>query len=785
MVNIPAALKWRIPALALGLVLALGVLTPVSLALFAPPPIFSDDTPGGPYHSDGMFTPPGDAYGFLPAEAEPDGATYRWSTSHSTVTFPYAGNVGRYAHITIRLAAKRQQSDPPAHVTISLNNAQVSSLSLTGGYQVIDATLDTEQTPNAYIYPSHVQIDINSSTFSTANDPRQRGVAVDWIRLQPQRSAGEIAVEAAIWLALLLLVMLIAASRLNMTWAVAYAVGALATFTILHLSYMPSAIPATAEIALGGLAWALAALLAPKSRPVWGLGLAGCLLWVLVAGRLIGDFQIDDAYISYRYAWNLAHGNGLVYNPGEVVEGYTNFLWTLISAWAIAFGLHPAGITLGANVGLGQGLIALTYYLGTKLSRQMHIWPLFAAGLLAVDAGLITYASRGSGMEAMLFATLTLAGITLLWLDSDARAPVWRLLGGVALALASLTRPEGLLVAALLLSVRAWQDHRAGRRAWRLAGAALLPYILVVVPYQAWRIGFYGYLLPNTFYTKTGATLAIVMRGLEYCWAFCIEHWLITALLLAGLLTWALNWYSSRSNRANRAGTASRDKVEHWANSLNMALVALVAGYTLYIIAVGGDVFSGWRFFVPLLAPLVLLAQESTRATLARLRQSSRLKRDFVLVLACVTAIYMALSLYIERPNGELEVATNGSTVWLERWGSSALWFRDNTPEGTWLASPAAGAVAYYSQRPVLDMLGLNDVHIGHLQVASLGSGTAGHEKEDPAYVLQRQPSYIIPSGGYFDSVLGVFQHDYAAITIHTPTGPDFKWYRRNETSQR
>src|SRR5512135_2995012 len=38
----------------------------------------------------------------------------------------------------------------------------------------------------------------------------------------------------------------------------------------------------------------------------------------------------DDAMISMRYAWNLSHGQGLVWNPGERVEGYTNLLLTLV-----------------------------------------------------------------------------------------------------------------------------------------------------------------------------------------------------------------------------------------------------------------------------------------------------------------------------------------------------------------------------------------------------------------------------------------------------------------------
>src|SRR5207249_9160233 len=49
----------------------------------------------------------------------------------------------------------------------------------------------------------------------------------------------------------------------------------------------------------------------------------------------------DDAFISYRYAANLAHGLGLVYNPGERVEGYSNFLWTLLMAVVVLLGGRP------------------------------------------------------------------------------------------------------------------------------------------------------------------------------------------------------------------------------------------------------------------------------------------------------------------------------------------------------------------------------------------------------------------------------------------------------------
>src|SRR5687767_9783689 len=79
---------------------------------------------------------------------------------------------------------------------------------------------------------------------------------------------------------------------------------------------------------------------------ILGTGLAWANRWVQ-----------DDAYISFRYAQNLIEGHGLVWNVvGERVEGYSNFLWTLLIAAFMRFGVHPAS----AAVGLG-----LTFFVGT------------------------------------------------------------------------------------------------------------------------------------------------------------------------------------------------------------------------------------------------------------------------------------------------------------------------------------------------------------------------------------------------------------------------------------
>src|SRR5579884_1934594 len=53
----------------------------------------------------------------------------------------------------------------------------------------------------------------------------------------------------------------------------------------------------------------------------------------------------DDAYIPFRYAYNWVHGQGIVWNPGERVEGYTSFLWVLMAAASLAVHLDPQKVS--------------------------------------------------------------------------------------------------------------------------------------------------------------------------------------------------------------------------------------------------------------------------------------------------------------------------------------------------------------------------------------------------------------------------------------------------------
>lgn len=757
-----------------------------------PPRSYADDEPSTTYPGAGLFTGADHVYGLYDVEKTVDGTTYRWSGAHVTWTYTYLANLGRYVDISLRLGAWANPGTPPT-VTISLNGKQAAQFAVTPDFQVYTTTLDTLQDPNPYLDPAYVQVDLTTTTFTPPGETRQLGVAVDWVHLQVHKSHTEMALDVAIWAVLGGLLLLIAEARLGLRWAGVYGVLGLISFVATELAAIPRAIPTSVEVALVGLCWLLVVWLAPRKSPGWGLGLAACLLWLVFAGHLLGDWQIDDAYISYRYAWNLVHGNNLVYNPGEIVEGYTNFLWTLVSAGGIWGGFSPAGVSLAGTIAASQGLVALTFLLGAKLLPGRPAWWLAAALLLSVDSALVTYGPRGSGIEAAPFAFLCLAPVVALWARPHVK---WRVIAGVLLALASLTRPEGLLVAALLLALRAWLDRRGKLPAGRLLPAALLPYLAVVAPYELWRITFYGYPFPNTFYAKTGLTPAVLRRGAEYGLQFVTRHWLVAGLVIA----WAVlvAYQLLRKRRTQRPdvpdvpGAAAKSRLAP-NTGLAATLAILAAVYALYIVYIGGDWFPSERFFVPVLAPAVLLATVSAAMLLDWLARG-RARAIVYAIAGLVMVVYLGFELQQQSPNGtllglfqpnayanpldgSLADSTHKPNIYIDRWGAAGLWLRVNTPSDAWTAARGAGAIAYYSQRSTIDMYGLNDIHIAHMQIANMGESVAGHEKSDPAYVLARQPDYMLASwDDYFEPVAVQFNQEYTDKTVQSPIGPEVKW---------
>ena len=136
-----------------------------------------------------------------------------------------------------------------------------------------------------------------------------------------------------------------------------------------------------------------------RSSPTSRFGLAiACLPWLILLGCLtyVTWFLTDDAFISFRYARNLLEGHGLVFNPGERVEGYSNFLWVLELAaiWGL-FGLRPEQVAPWLSVACTVGTLAAMLWWVSRLPELRHrglvAWMAKANGRCVNTA----FASRG------------------------------------------------------------------------------------------------------------------------------------------------------------------------------------------------------------------------------------------------------------------------------------------------------------------------------------------------------------------------------------------------------
>ena len=108
-------------------------------------------------------------------------------------------------------------------------------------------------------------------------------------------------------------------------------------------------------------------LLLASVRRYWPVALATL---VLVPHALMFDFVNDDAYISFRYARNLSEYGQLVFNLGERVEGFTNFLWTILLAGGIHLGWSPVHLSRFLGVAFGIGVLAVLVRMSLRLDDE-------------------------------------------------------------------------------------------------------------------------------------------------------------------------------------------------------------------------------------------------------------------------------------------------------------------------------------------------------------------------------------------------------------------------------
>lgn len=418
---------------------------------------------------------------------------------------------------------------------------------------------------------------------------------------------------------------------------------------------------------------------------------------------------LDDAFISMRYARNWVEGNGLVFNEGERVEGYTNFAWVALLAGGYLLDLNVPRFARSASIFFTVGTLIVLYL----ASIVIFTVPWYVAGsvitLFVINGDTALWAN--SGMETTMFGFFV-TGACVLYLFAMNRARGWLLAAGCTLVAAALTRPEGMLVAAIIVIHHIYRSSREKKSfSATMPDVAVLcaPFIAIYLPYFLIRWQYYGYLLPNTFYAKVGGSGNQLVRGLRYVGSYLSHNWF---LVIPGLIGFLI------VNKRTKAGFVPM----------------LIGIYFIYIAAIGGDIFPGYRFVMPL-TPLLYGGLAIIMSTMVS--GKNRLYRtivwSFVIFIAGMHLLQYGYrtdyrNAYID------QVSAIGKKI--------GVWMRKTLPADTVVALNAVGALPYFSRLHVIDMLGLTDEHIAHTEKS--GTDWAGHESGDGAYVLERRPEIII-----------------------------------------
>ncbi len=518
----------------------------------------------------------------------------------------------------------------------------------------------------------------------------------------------------------------------------------------------------------------------PKAH--WMLGLLVLLIAVAVTLLHVQRVQFfcDDSYISYRYAKNLADGHGLVYNPGERVEGYTNFLWVVLLAAGLAAGLTAETWSLILGVVLLAATYAATWFLARRLLRGSSLFASLTTVVLASLGPIVLWAT--SGLETICFTAFVLAAVCLYETGRD--SPRKLLLSGLVYALSTMVRPDGVVFGAatgLHLMIHAvlsrWESRALLTRAGALAGG----FFLTFVPFLLWRHSYYDDWLPNTFYVKAGSAIGLSL-GLQYLKSFVEAYpglWLMT---VAGAL----------------AGAMNRDPLARRGAGHVLLLIALFSGYIAWA---GGDYMALYRFTVPLLpfvAVLVVLALQVlfhqlkswiphavARAALVVMGVAALCSWNYQPTLRSTSEGAAQKVSFVNSVN----IMRRNSAWWVEAGKElkRTLW-NDAT-----IATTAAGAIPYYAEVSTIDQSGLCDRHVAKVEWDPWIMDRPGHMKQaSRRYLQERRPDLIlwhphIRAGGSIPRVPPP-SPDYVPRSLAIPALPDengnplylFFWLRRD-----
>lgn len=411
--------------------------------------------------------------------------------------------------------------------------------------------------------------------------------------------------------------------------------------------------------------------------------LAAALPIVAAQIALVGDFRVDDAYISFGFAKNLAFGHGLIFSHDVRVEGYTNFLWTVLNALPIR--LWPDADPLIAARAMCFASLFCLLLATLRLSRLIAGPAFAAASVLCLAAWTDLTRAALSGLETVPHAMLLAMGMLAYVRESsgERRHSLWWFV------FAALTRISSIAHVAFTLAFELALRLLGRRLAWKELLRWGAPPLACLGAYFAWRYVYYGLPLPTTYYAKSMVAASDPDRGARYLWDALRDLGALAVLPVAAVAL---------------ARACERQR---------MFLVGAVLFEAAYVMKVGGDWMPFNRFCIPMAAPVVALFASGMSEIWRSSAAAPRPARAAAGALAIACTAWVVVHVDSHRVDTPQERNKLGSGEHLKRHTYENLYRVRHffnailRKPGEVLVTDYGGVVGYYTDASIIEMWGL------------------------------------------------------------------------------